>query len=329
MSEQELNPNSPAVINAMQYIFFILVCVVREPTGAISSRSFPARVHALPNMMSGYHEFFHLPSKKKTAKLRCVLMKALSFILAALAIPALSAQAADKAGVMESYFPTAADGSMLLRTGAQVRAVPDAKSLEEPLRKVNERIAQIPQDDKVAFIRDFNAMQRPSYNAAIWPDRKDYDAFLAAWDKTQVVPVTQVAMGLQKDGDTWRVLSVTVDSQTKRQIPLTISALRYDADKNEWISNDGRLTPKDYSVPDSSVFGAQTGTEWTLKKETPISTLVTSLRVSRTTDGKFVYVAYIFDERATVTGNSIAHGDYLLRFPVSTPGADVGKPGQR
>ena len=65
MSEQELNPNSPAVINAMQYIFFILVCVVREPTGAISSRSFPARVHALPNMMSGYHEFFHLPSKKK------------------------------------------------------------------------------------------------------------------------------------------------------------------------------------------------------------------------------------------------------------------------
>ena len=256
-------------------------------------------------------------------------MKALSFILAALAIPALSAQAADKAGVMESYFPTAADGSMLLRTGAQVRPVPDAKSLEEPLRKVNERIAQIPQDDKVAFIRDFNAMQRPSYNASIWPDRKDYDEFVAAWDKTQVVPVTQVAMGLQKDGDTWRVLSVTVDAQTKRQIPLTISALRYDADKNEWISNDGRLTPKDFSVPDTSVFGAQTGTEWTLKKETPISTLVTSLRVSRTTDGKFVYVAYTFDERATVTGNSIAQGNYLLRFPITTPGADVGKPGQR
>ncbi len=254
-------------------------------------------------------------------------MKALSLIFAALAIPALSAQAADNAGVMESYFPTA-DGT--LRTGAQVRAVPDAESLKEPIRKVNERIAQIPQDEKVSFINDFNAMQCPQYSAAVWPDRKDYDEFVQAWEKTQVVPVTQVAMGLQKTDDgTWRVLSVTVDAQTKRQIPLTVSALRYDAEKNEWISNDGRLTPKDFSVPETSVFGAQTGTEWTLKKESPLSTLVTSLRISRTTDGKFVYLAYIFDERSTVTGNSIAHGDYLLRFPVPTPGADVGKPGQR
>ncbi len=255
-------------------------------------------------------------------------MKALSFILAALAIPALSAQAADKAGVMESYFPTT-DGA--LHTGAQVRAVPDTEALKEPIRKVNERIARIPKEEQAAFVNDFNAMQRPAYNADLWPDRKDYDEFIAAWEKTRIVPVTQVAVGLQKTEDgTWRVLSITVDARTKRQIPLTISALRYDSEKNVWISNDGVLTPEEYSVPDTSVFGAQTGTEWSLQQETPLgSTLKTSLRVTRSTDGKYVYLSYVFDERVTVTGNSFAHGAYLLRFPVPTPGANVGKPGQR
>lgn len=255
-------------------------------------------------------------------------MKAFSLVIAALALSAFSAQAADKAGIMEDYFPTT-DGS--LHTGAQVRPLPDAEALKKPLRKVSERITQIPKEEQAAFVNDFNAMQRPAYNAALWPDRKDYDEFIAAWEKTQIVPVTQVAVGLQKTEDgTWRVLSVTVDARTKRQIPLTISALRYDAEKNVWISNDGVLTPKEYSVPDTSVFGAQTGTEWSLQQETPLgSALKISLRVTRSTDGKYVYLAYTFDERATVTGNSIARGDYLLRFPIPTPGANVGKPGQR
>ncbi len=254
-------------------------------------------------------------------------MKAFSYIIAALAVPALVAHADDKAGVMEAYFPTA-DGT--LRTGAEVRVVLD-ESLKEPVRKINENINKLTPEQKTALMQDFAVMQCPEYNSTLWPNRADYDEFVGAWNKTRVVPRTQVAVGLQKTEEgTWRVLSLTVDARTRSTVPLTLSALRYDADKNEWISNDGIMKPRDFTAPASSVYGAQTGTEWVLEKESSLTILKETLRVSRTTDGKYVYLAYTFDERSKVNPNtSLASGSYLLRFATSAPGANVGKPGQR
>ncbi len=228
---------------------------------------------------------------------------------------------------MEDYFPTA-DGA--LRTGAEVRAVPD-ESLREPVRKINENINKLTPEQKTALVEEFSAMQCPEYNPTLWPNRADYDEFVNAWNKTRIVPRTQVALGLQKTQEgTWRVLSLTVDARTRSTVPLTLSALRYDADKNEWISNDGILMPREFTAPASSVYGAQTGTMWVLEKETSLTTLKVTLRVSRTTDGKYVYLSYTFDERSKVNPDtSLASGNYLLRFANSTPGANVGKPGQR
>lgn len=257
-----------------------------------------------------------------------VRMKALCLLTALMLIPALTAQAADKAGAMDGYLPT--DGS--LKQGAHVRLF-YSEEIQEPVKKLNEAMARLPQDkaeDRATFIKEFSSNLQPSYSAAIWPDRADYDRFIEAWKKTQISPITEVAVGLQKvDDNNWRVLSATVDAQTKKPVPLTISALRYNAEKNEWTSNNGVLKATDYSVPDTSIFGAQTGTEWVLEKKDDLTILRESLRVSRTTDGKFVYVAYSLVERSAVTGGNIAQGDYLLRFPVQTTGANVGTPGQR
>ena len=255
-------------------------------------------------------------------------MKALSLLTALMLIPTLTAQAADKAGAMEGYLPT--DGS--LQRGAEVRLI-HSETIQEPVRKLNEALAKLPEDkveDRNTFIKEFSANLQPSYSAAIWPDRADYDQFIEAWKKARINPVTEVAVGLQKvDDNNWRVLSVTVDAQTQKQVPLTITALRYNAEKNEWISNNGVLKASSYSAPDTSIFGAQTGTEWVLEKKDELAILRESLRASRTTDGKYVYLAYSLVERSAVTGGIIAQGDYLLRFPVQTTGANVGTPGQR
>lgn len=257
-------------------------------------------------------------------------MKAFSYIIAALAVPALVAQvqADDRAGVMEAYFPTSE--GVTLRPGAHVRVVHD-ESLQGPVRKINENIGKLSLEQRKAFMEAFAAMRCPEYNPVIWPSRADYEEFRDAWNKARVVPVTQVAVGLQKTSEgTWRVLSVTVDARTRSQIPLTLSALRYDAEKNEWISNDGILKPQDYTESADSIYGSQTGTKWVLEKETSLTTLKETLRVSRTTDGKYVYLEYTFDERSKVSPDtSIARGNYLLRFENTAPGANVGKPGQR
>ena len=142
--------------------------------------------------------------------------------------------------------------------------------------------------------------------------------------------MTEVAVGLEKSEDgTWSVLSATVDSKTKQQVPLTIGALRYDANRNVWISNNGELTAKDYSMTDASIYGAQIGTEWSLEKKDSLSHLRETLRLTKTIDGKYVYLAYSLVELSSVTGRGIAQGAYLLRFPQQTGGANLGTPGQR
>ncbi len=252
-------------------------------------------------------------------------MKALTIISTLLALPVCIAQAADKAGAMEGYFPT--DGT--LQRGAHVRPV-YSEALQKPVEVINQSLPKLSAEERATFIQEFAAEQLPSYNRAIWPSRDEYDKFVEAWKKTQIRNVTEVAVGLQKLEDgTWRVLSATVDAKTRQQRPLTISALRYDAEKNEWISNNGVLTAKDYTAPDTSIYGAQTGTEWSLEKNDSLVKLRETLRVSRTTDGKYIYLAYSLVEVSAVTGNSIAQGTYLLRFPVQVAGANLGAPGQR
>ena len=252
-------------------------------------------------------------------------MKALSFILALATVPALVAQADDKAGAMEGYFPT--DGT--LRRGAQVRPV-FPESFKDQLQLFSEALQKVSPEQRAAYMEKHSWEQQPAYSADIWPNKSDYDAFIEEWKKVQIRPVTEVAVGLQKaDGGTWRVLSATVDAKSKKQVPLTVSALHYDSDRNVWISSNGTLKASDYTTPDTSIYGAQTGTEWTLEKEDTLTRLRETIRVTKTTDGKFVYLAYSLIEQSAVSGSNIAQGAYLLRFPVQTPGANLGTPGQR
>jgi hypothetical protein len=76
-------------------------------------------------------------------------------------------------------------------------------------------------------------------------------------------------------------------------------------------------------------MGAQTGTEWKLTKEDSLSKLSETVRFSRTTDGKAVYVSYAFDERSTITNNVLAQGSYMLLFPIQTNQVNLGTPGSR
>ena len=252
-------------------------------------------------------------------------MKALSYILALFAFPAFIAQAADKAGAVEGMLPT--DGS--LKRGAHVRAV-YPESFRDQLQAVSNALQKLSPEKRTAFAETFTLDQQPAYNADVWPKKEDYDHYIEEMKKVVIQPVTEVAVGLQKgENGTWRVLSVTVDAKTKQQIPLTISALSYDADRNVWISGNGELTAKEYSTPDTSIYGAQTGTEWSLEKEDSMTRMRETIRLTKTTDGKSVYLAYSLVEQSAVTGANIAQGAYLLMFPVQTPGANLGTPGQR
>lgn len=254
-------------------------------------------------------------------------MKALSTILAMLAAPAMLSVAvcAESPGALEGYFPT--DGT--LKQGTAVRPV-FTKEFTELQRTFATKVASLNEEKRKAFLEGIAPDSVPDYDAEVWPDKAEYDKFVSEWKKSTIQPVAIVALGLHSAGQNmWKILSSTIDPKTRRQGPLTIGALKYDASKNAWVSNNGELAAKTYSATDANIYGAQTGTEWSLSKEDSLSRIRETVRVTKTTDGKFVYVSYSFIEQSAISGGVLAQGAYMLRFPIVTPAANMGTPGRK
>ena len=243
-----------------------------------------------------------------------------------MAAPALFATAyGAEAGALKDYLPT--DGSMKTGVAVAPQFTPEFGKLQQEL--VSKLQALTPEQQK-AFMEKYDPMTLVAYDAALWSSKAAYDQYKAEWKKTNIAPQREVAMGLRAaDNNCWKVLSLTVDPQTRRSAPLTISALTYDVNRNVWVSNNGELEATPFQATEDHVLGAQTGTEWKLSKEDSLSRLNESVRFSRTTDGKAVYVIYAFNERSAISNSVIAQGSYLLMFPVKPTQVNMGTPGSR
>lgn len=253
-------------------------------------------------------------------------MKAIVSIMALMAVPALvaSATAADTAA-LKDYLPT--DGTMKAGVAVAPQFSPEFTQMQQALV---EKLQALSPEQQKAFMESYDPMVLIAYNKDLWADKAAYDAYKAEWKKVKIAALREVAMGLRNDGNNrWGVLSLTADPQTRRSAPLTISALSYDSARNVWISNNGELTATDYQATEDHVYGAQTGTEWKLTKEDSLSKMSETVRFSRTTDGKAVYVSYSFDERSAISNSVIAQGGYVLMFPTQVNQVNMGSRGSR
>lgn len=254
-------------------------------------------------------------------------MKAFSFILAAMAAPAVlccNAAAADEApAALKGMLPC--NDTFIQGTVVRIERDPEYIKLEQ---EVQQAFAKLPQDKQKAFAEKYDPSTLPDYNADIWPDKAAYDKYVELRKKSRIIGTMEVALGLKKGADgTYSVLSATKVGDGVA--PITIGALHYDPAKNVWISNNGELTASPFSAGDNYDFHAQTGTEWKLTKEDRLSKLAEMVRVSKTTDGKIVYVAYGLTEVSAISGTVIAQHGYMLAFPQGTPNANATKPGQK
>lgn len=255
-------------------------------------------------------------------------MKAFSFLLAALAAPVVlscSAAAADEAPeALKGMLPC--NGTVIQGSVVRIARDPEFVKLHQ---EAIQAFAKLSQEKQKTIAEKSDASTLMDYDADIWPDRADYDKYVAAWKKSRMVGAMDVALGLQKNEDgSYSVLSATkvADNAT---MPITIGALKYDAKKNVWVSNNGELTATPFSAGENYDFGAQTGTEWKMEKEDALSKLAEMVRVTKSTDGKMIFVAYALSEVSAISGTPIAQHGYMLAFPVATASVNAGKPGQK
>lgn len=254
-------------------------------------------------------------------------MKASTLLCTLLAIPAAvctTVSAQDVKTNISDYLPC--DGSV--RQGAVVQIGRDPSFIELHQTAV-QRFVKLPREKQEELNKVGSANKLMPYSADIWPDKAEYDRYKEAWKKSRIIPRADVAVGLQDNGNnTYSVLSATrmADGST---MPLTIGSLQYDAGKNVWKSNNGELKPKAFSAGEDYDFGAQTGTEWSMEKEDSLSKLKETLLITKTTDGKAVYVAYAMNEVSAISGTVIANHGYVLFFPIQTERANATRPGRR
>ena len=256
-------------------------------------------------------------------------MKAITPILALLTVPALVSFAAAESqpGAMKGYLPV---GS--LTQGRVVRAQLD-EAIVPYLKKVDEKFAKLPEADRKAMLEKRDQEQALEYDARLWDSKGDYEKYLAIWKKTKLVDQEPVAMGMNPSGDegVWMLNSATVDAKTGQPMPLTLSALQYNAKDNTWISSNGALKSQGkLQRGENYVYGPMTGEEWKLETSDGMTKVVEDVAFAKSADGKNVFVFYRFSESMVSTGAPLANGSYVLRFPVGgTKTAPIGGAGRR
>ncbi len=232
------------------------------------------------------------------------------------------AEAAPEA--IAGYLPC--NGSTL--AGSVIRPARDA-SFVELHRAAIQRFAQLPKEKQDDINSRSSAEHLMEYDADLWPDKTEYENYVAAWKKTQMVRLADVRVGLKDEGNNiYSVISAT-RLANGGSMPLTIGSLRFDGNKNVWTSNNGTLTGEAFSADESFDYGPQTGNVWKLEKKDSLSQLNEMLRLTKTTDGKAVFLYYSLVERSAISGTVIANHGYSIIFPITSASAKTSRPGQK
>ena len=248
-------------------------------------------------------------------------------ILAMLAAPAalcVAAHAESAPEAIAGYLPC--NGSTI--QGSVVRPDRD-NSFVELHRAVIQRFMQLPKEKQEAINSKGAPDRLMEYDADLWPDKAEYEKYAEAWKKTRLALMADVRVGLKSDGNNmYSVLSATRVANGG-SLPLTIGSLRYNAAKNVWVSNNGELTGSEFSAGENFDYGAQTGNEWKMQKKDSLSSLSEMIRLTKSTDGKAVFLYYSLLERSVISGTIIANHGYTIIFPITSASAHATRPGQK
>ena len=66
-----------------------------------------------------------------------------------------------------------------------------------------------------------------------------------------------------------------------------------------------------------------------MEKKGSLTTIREMLRITKTTDGKAVYLAYNLLETSTRSNSVIANHGYIILFPITKASANATRPGQK
>lgn len=141
--------------------------------------------------------------------------------------------------------------------------------------------------------------------------KAEYQEYLGLWNKREMtaVPQGELILRLEKKGENnWMIRA------TGRGADIT--ALRYDSEKDIFISTSGELTRiTDVDADPQSILGAWKGKEWKMEKEDSFGITKENIAIGKLVDGSYGLLVYRLQE-VTPAGTRLFDRSMVIRFAV-------------
>ena len=148
----------------------------------------------------------------------------------------------------------------------------------------------------------------PLFDEKLGMTQEEYDNYKKIW----------ASRAPQKIADTTLMLIEASDGQWKINATgpaSTLSLLRYDAEKNVFISPNGELEAiADIATPESSLLGAWKGKEWRYEVDNALTKSKENLALGTTNDGEYSFLVYRLQEVTSKSGKPLFDKSLVIRF---------------
>lgn len=149
----------------------------------------------------------------------------------------------------------------------------------------------------------------PKYHENLGITKKEYDKYLALWEKRGLKRVEKglVALKLEKDSEGLWTINVS-------GFGWPISLLKYDEKKDVFISTNGEMKRiEDINSPKSSVYRDWNGQEWKHFEQGGLVDMKENFAIGRSGDGRYGMLIYSLQEVSS-KGTPLADDLMVIRF---------------
>ena len=203
--------------------------------------------------------------------------------------------------------------------GAITVVVPPA-DLDKFVAKVEAAAAQ-----NVEWFKEYSKNAAPGvplpYDPKLGLTEAEYEEYLKLWDAREFKAVEAVVLQLKEaSGGMWSITAAVGGGGKEGGGSLPISTLKYDPEKDVFISPNGELKRLDDVAADkNSILGEWTGHEWRFEEETSLGRTKENFALGKTGDGKFGLIVYRMQE-ITSEGTRIYDKSLVLRYAMGEAG---------
>lgn len=157
------------------------------------------------------------------------------------------------------------------------------------------------------------------YDPKIGLTETEYEEYLKLWDEREFKAVEAVILQLKQQGDgKWGITAAMGNKEGAGSLP--ISTLKYDAEKDIFLSPNGTLERlEDVKADKRSILGEWSGSEWKFEEETSLGKTKENFAIGKTGDGKFGLIVYRIQEVSSL-GSSLYDKSLVIRFPMGEAG---------